>query len=409
MKRIASIRSSVFILLFISLFSTYTAAADQEKEKKNSSTKFVNLSLYHPVSLYPDKNLQTSFSLSLLYGRSGRVAGLDLSAGLSAVGEKLSGIQICGLMGVVGDQSAGVQLAGLASICGESGSGLQAAGLFTVTGDQFAGVQLGGLFAISGKSHTGVQAASLLAVSGETFQGVKLSGLLSVSGESGQGLQGAGLINVVGGSMKGLMASGLLNVCGKGLSGAQIGMLNVSEENHGVQVGLINYTDDGNGLQLGLVNISKSGRTFPFGLINLSRRQGSICMTAWSDSLVPINLGARFNFRRIYTVLGIGMQQYGCSDATFSCHIRYGIRFASDWSADLDYSRLDHSPLFSDQDEEKDKNYFRLRLNHRLISSHGFEVTLGAGTDFRIDRHTDFTGKRLHPMISLQLDFPDLF
>lgn len=149
---------------------------------------WVNLSLLHPLSLYPRaEEMEVSVQFGLLFGRVGSVSGFGFDALALHVDHDLHG---------VGFGSA-----------------------YLGAGGDMDGLALSGLVAQAGDEARGVQAAGVLAVAGAV-----------------RGLQLAPV--TVSGDVDGAQVGGV-NVAGR-VRGVQIGLVNVASEVQGIAVGLVN-------------------------------------------------------------------------------------------------------------------------------------------------------------------------
>jgi len=111
------------VVLISMLFLVPSAQAGQEAKPEQPAPRhrFLNLSLFYPVSLNRSKLDTANLSLSLLYGHLGSVRGLDLSLGAAAVEGSLEGIQLAGLIAAAGESMEGGQAAGLICAAGDRG------------------------------------------------------------------------------------------------------------------------------------------------------------------------------------------------------------------------------------------------------------------------------------------------
>ena len=169
-----------------------------------------NAALFFPLaSNMNHPEVYTHFDLNLLYGRIGRLSGLEV-----------------GMLSTVSGDAQGLQ----ASLLGNLVGGQVRAGQFSFVFNR-------------GRSLEGMQVA-----------------FVNRADEAMQGLQ-LGAINSAGSPSTGLQVSAL-NIAGD-FTGLQLGLLNIGRKVKGVQLGLVNIADDVDGVPIGLVSVSRAGGVHP--------------------------------------------------------------------------------------------------------------------------------------------------
>ncbi len=385
--------ASIFVL-----FSFARAGQEAEPEQAKSRHRFLNLSLFYPLSTNSSKLDTADVNLTLLYGRMGSVRGLDLAVGVTGLESSLKGIQLAGLIAAAGERGEGVQLAGLGSVSGEKFTGLQAAGLFSVAGDQLEGVQLSGLFSVAGDTASGIQISGLFSVTGETMDGFQAAGLFNVAGENLKGAQIAGLFNVAGESSTALQLSALMNVTGELCRGVQIGLFNIAPRLEGLQIGLVNVASTLEGVPIGLVNVTRVE----------DRR---VRLATWVSSVSLINAGAKIWAKQFYSILYAGivnMTQEAMSCLAYGFQYGYGVPLrpkdsgaGQDLRLDIDagYVYLDNSTLFRHYEGTPDRHVLSVRGAVAKEMPGGISVFAGIGLRYTILYGRSFGSGSFAPII----------
>lgn len=383
--------------------------AQEEEESPDGDHHFVNLSLYYPVSINRSPYDSVNLNLSLIFGKVGRVEGLDLSLVGSAVGRELIGLQACGLLGVVGESAVGAQISGLMNICGENFKGVQVSGLMNIAGQQATGLQVSGLMNVAGERGALFQSAGLANVVGEDFTGVQSSGLFNVAGENGSGLQATGLFNVTGEDFDGLQAAGLFNVTGGILNGLQSAPFNVAGESAGLQAGLVNFAGSCRGIQIGLVNYTHDDNTgVPIGAVNLAAN-GHIGYILWAGNTTAAAAGVRFTVGRVYSIVSLGafnLDDGMAGSLTYGCH--YGLWIPAgrlNLNVDAGYRFRDNESLFRFRKFDPDQHMLEARLLLDLPVSDSISLIFGGGVVSVIDCGMPFDSGRVKPLFVGGVEF----
>jgi hypothetical protein len=386
-------------LLIIGLFLVPSAQAGQgaKPEQPAPRHRFLNLSLYYPVSLNRSKLDTANLNLSLLYGHLGSVRGLDLSLGAAALEGSLEGVQLAGLIAAAGESMKGGQAAGLICAAGDRGEGVQWAGLGSVAGEEFTGLQVAGLFAVAGERLKGVQVSGLFSVAGQAANGFQVSGLFSVAGEDLDGIQVAGLFNVAGENSRALQVAGLMNVTGETCRGLQVGLFNVAGRLTGVQVGLVNVAGEIEGIPVGLVNLT-------------CKEDRRVQMAAWAGSVSLVNTGVKIWAKRFYSILYAGVINLPQSvEDCLAYGFQYGYAFPLRSSTgsgarkrldvDAGYLYLDNSTLFRHLKGTPDRHVYSARGALAIELSPRVSLVAGVGLGYRVNYGTSFSGGSLFPLV----------
>ncbi len=397
-------RKFYLIVVIIVLMSAGLNAFPQDDDEKEAGKNyFVNLSLYHPVSINQTKQDRVNINLSLVYGHVGYVSGLDLSIFASAISEQLKGLQLCGLAGIVGESGKGAQFSGLSNIVGENFTGIQMSGLANIIGTNLTGFQASGLANIVGTQGSGIQASGLFNIAGEYYSGIQLSGFFNIVGEKCIGLQAAGLFNIVGENFRGVQTAGLMNITGGTLKGFQAGVFNVAAESDGVQVGVANIAGNSKGFQLGLVNYTKEENTgIPFGLVNIARN-GYVRMTLWGGNEIAATVGVKFVIDRLYSIVSLGAVNLDDDiSESLSYGFHYGISFPYNkliLNTDLGYRFRDNKALFKSPDQNPDQHILEARAGIGIPLSDNLSLVFGTGLSYVFDRREHINTGQISPLI----------
>lgn len=199
-------------------------------------------------------------SVNLLGGLARGVEGFELGFGVNVLTGYLDGVQVAGVGNVVLGRVSGAQISPGFNWAGATSDGVQLSTAFNYVDGAFEGVQatVGGNWIDSDLE--GVQAAvGLNVVEGDLLGVQGATGLNFVGGDlrGGQISMGA---NIATGRVDGVQATVGLNYA-EGGSGLQLGAVNVQTEPfRGAQVGIVNVSQDAD-FALGLVNVVTEGRS----------------------------------------------------------------------------------------------------------------------------------------------------
>lgn len=131
---------TAFVLLLASVPAVLRAAGTVAPEVEPFPVCFA---LFDPVQFPVAESDVTGFRLSLFYGRSADVMGLDVGALVSAADGDMFGLECSGLVNSVGSSSGSLQIAGIANNCYENFYGLQLSGIANKAGGNVVGGQIG--------------------------------------------------------------------------------------------------------------------------------------------------------------------------------------------------------------------------------------------------------------------------
>jgi len=206
-----------FAIAFLSFFAISAHAAERAP---------FQLSLVHPLQIYPRETQVRGLRINLLYGVNDEVKGLDVG-----VVNRTTGL------------TQGLQY-GVVNIT-EKLNGLQFSGIYVganIATEDVSGGQI--FFSLVGFNKSG------------NVKGLQLAGLLA-------GLNMAK-------DLKGTQISGILGVnLAENTTGVQLATLyNQAEEMKGVQIGLVNICRQMTGVQIGLANIIKESEVPFFPIVN---------------------------------------------------------------------------------------------------------------------------------------------
>ena len=200
MKRLAVL---VLVLMMGAVVTAFAAEQVEEKkkvetavveEKAEPETHYFAVQLLYPLSTNKGMYDHTYANFSLLYGRIGRVTGVDMSYLASVVSHDMTGLQTSYVFAYTGQKLTGVAATGIASVVKENTSGVQASGVVSYTGKELKGLQMSGVVNIAGNT---------------------------------SGMQ-MGVVNIA-----------------DDVKGVQLGLVNISDQMKGVPIGLVNISDNG--------------------------------------------------------------------------------------------------------------------------------------------------------------------
>ncbi|HWA70978.1 MAG TPA: hypothetical protein VG937_01515 [Polyangiaceae bacterium] len=293
----------------------------------------INVSLFHPVSLYRDSDRRLlKLELGFAYSHVGGIQGAALSLGGLRVEQHVRGLAFGSIFSIVGGPvhgfhyshfyaegrgpTHGIALSGLVLRHQAPLTGAAIAGLVDI-GDDVEGLRLSGLFNLS-KRVKGAAIAGLASIARDPVDGLQIAGLFSAH-ETLDGIGIAGL-GQVGGDAEGLQIAGLANVSAKtrgftlgGLSNvtndldgfALSGLANVNRDVDGLALSVVNVGRQVNGAQIGVVNVAKEIHGAQLGLINVAEN-GRIQPEAFATNFTPLNVGVRFVGGYAYSELALG-------------------------------------------------------------------------------------------------------
>ncbi len=361
--RLAAVHFCILVsLLVVMLVCTGLAYAAHPPHHPGS------LQLFHPIATSPDPETSTNVRLSLFYGRSGHIHGLDASAVASITGGDFTGLQLTGLYSGVKGSFKGVSFNFGVQNHLAPATGVQFTGLANFHQDFFAGAQFAGSLNYTRKG----------------FVGAQFSGLMNLNDGYGGYLQVSSIANVNVKAFGGLQLAAIMNFAGEETFGSQIAILNYSGQMEGAQIGLVNIAEEMSGLQFGVVNISKRFEGLPLGVVNISD-DSTLQGMAYGSNLSLYNIGARTVVNKWSSIVSLGYTDQ-TSDAPNSGFLgwHFGRQFPLGEKATLtlDAGYLHIIPQDYDDPAINDNQHFAMQM--RLFADYrlGKTVALVAGGGF---------------------------
>lgn len=212
---------------------------------------------------------------------------------IGGVGNALEGVEGSGIFNVQTDYVNGLQGAGVINIVGGDASWAQGAGVGNVVSGRFDGAQGAGVFNIAAKGLSGAQGAGIINVASGKVEGVQGAGVVNVAGDL-HGVQGAGVLNIAE-NVHGVQGAGVSNHA-KNVAGLQI-------------AGIVNTAVTVTGAQIGVINIAENNEGVMLGLLSFSAAHG-LHVDLWTDEMRFIRLGLRTGNKNFYNLLTVGLQPF---------------------------------------------------------------------------------------------------
>jgi hypothetical protein len=262
-----------FLLILVGLLTAPSAILAQQ----DTPHHFASLQFLHPIATSPNPETTTNFRLSILYGRSGGIRGLDVNAIAGVNSGDALAFQITGLYARTEGLFQGLALTGGLQHLARDGAGFQFSGLANYVNGSFAGLQAAGLL-----NYTSGHSA-----------GAQISGALNLNDGTGTFLQMASVANVNAGPAN------------QHMSGGQVALLNHGHQLTGFQVGVMNFAHEFSGLQVGVFNKSRSFSGVPVGLVNMdddSRKEWMF----YGANLSLANIGFRSVLNQWSSIVSMG-------------------------------------------------------------------------------------------------------
>jgi hypothetical protein len=157
-----------------------------------------------------------------------------------------------------------------------------------------------------------VQVATLACIASGDLRGMQYSIFANgVKGGAG-GAQVTTFANFAVGGIGGVQMSSGYNYSGGSGRGAQIGLVNKTEELRGAQLGIVNIGSSVRGTQIGVVNIAERIDGLPVGLINIEK-DGIRSVQCWTEGVSSLHVGFALGTRKVYTLFqgGLGLKGEG--------------------------------------------------------------------------------------------------
>jgi len=332
----------------------------------------VSLQFLHPIATSPDPETSTSFRLSLLYGRSGRVNGLDLNAVAGVASGRVTGLQLAGLYN--GNRATFGGIAATAGVNHLRGGG--------------TGAQLAFLANYDEEAFAGAQVAGILNYTDDGFAGAQVSGVMNLNDRAGTFLQLASVANVNAGPFAGVQVSAFLNAANDAIGGGQIALANYAETMNGFQVGLVNTGTRFHGLKVGVLNTGREVTGTTVGLVNMdadSRREWLF----YGTNVALANVGFRTVLNRWSSVVSAGYgDAQGDIGETLFLAWNFGRNFplAPRWDLTVDVGFQHVIPQKSDDPGENDRLQYALQARalgeYRLNDGLGLFGAVGSSTRY---------------------------
>ncbi len=375
--------------IMMMLLVTLALSAGSALAQTPGSHHFVSLQFLHPAATSPNPESSANIRLSVLYGRSHMINGLDLNLGVGVASGDITGLQATGLYNQVGGRFDGLGLTGGLQHLRHDGSGL----LFSLGANHVEG------------NFIGVQTAGLVNLSRNHFAGAQISGLANLNDGAGTFLQLASVANINAGAFAGLQLSTFLNSANSAIGGGQVALLNFADTMNGFQVGVVNLGREFHGLQVGILNYSKEFSGTPIGLINMAddnRREWQF--TASNLSLLNIGFRTVLNGWSSVVSFGRGDMQGDVDNSWFvGWHYGHLLLTRPSWELTFDVGYQHIIPEKSDDPNDNDRLHYALQarlLGDWKVADHlGILGAVGVSTVFdeyylRADSKTDalFTG-----------------
>jgi hypothetical protein len=338
----------------------------------NTPHHFASLQLLHPVATSPDPETTTNFRLSVLYGRSGGIHGLDLNLVAGITSGDVIAVQATGLYSQTRGLFQGMSVTGGLSHLKNGGAGFQFAGLANYDEDAFAGIQVAGILNYTDRG----------------FAGAQVSSVLNINDGAGTFLQMATLANINAGPFAGFQASVFLNAANSVMGGGQLGILNFANNMNGVQVGVFNMSREFHGLRVGLVNTGDESGGTAIGLVNhdlTSRKEWMF----YGSNLSLLNIGYRTVLNNWASIVSTG---YGDVKGDVGEALFFGWNFGRNiplndqWDVTIDLGYQHIIPRTSSDPLDNDRLHYSLQArvlgDYHLNDNLGLVGSVGSSTVF---------------------------
>jgi len=338
----------------------------------NTPHHFVSLQLLHPIATSPNPETTTNFRLSIFYGRSGAIHGIDLNAIAGVTSADVTALQLTGLFASTGGIFRGMSFTGGISHLKGGGAGFQVSGLANYDEDVFAGLQMAGLLNYTSRG----------------FAGAQVSAVMNLNDGGGTFLQASSVANVNAGPFAGAQVAFFINAANARMGGGQLALVNFAESLNGIQLGFLNLAHEFHGLQIGVLNLNNEFSGTPIGVINMDDHSRKEWMF-YGSNLSLANIGFRTVLNKWSSVLSTG---YGDVQGDVEASLFLGWNFGRviplterwDLTIDLGYQHI--MPKKSNNPEENDRLHFSLQARalgeFHLNDSLGIVGAVGSSTVF---------------------------
>ena len=338
----------------------------------NTPHHFASLQLLHPIATSGDPETTTNFRLSVFYGRSGAIHGVDLNAVAGVTSADVTALQLTGLFSSTRGVFRGVSLTGGLSHLKNGGAGFQIAGLANYDEDAFAGLQMAGLLNYTSRG----------------FAGAQISSIMNLNDGGGTFLQASSVANVNAGPFAGAQVAVFLNAANSVMGGGQLALVNFAENLNGIQLGFLNLAHEFHGLQIGILNLNHEFSGTPIGLVNMDNQSRKEWMF-YGSNLSLANIGFRTVLNQWSSILSAGYGDVqGDVDASLFLGWNFGRNFplSERWDLTIDLGYQHIMPTKSDNPAENDRLHYSLQARalgeYHLNDSLGLVGSLGSSTVF---------------------------
>jgi hypothetical protein len=348
----------------------------------------LNLSLFHPLSLYPESHRRRfALELGLAYGRIGALSGVGLELGVLSVAGPVAGVALAGIALDVDGPTTGYT--GALFYSGSRGdlTGVDTAFVSFRRGN-VEGAQLATAFARADRVDGVIAATGLTLATDVRGANLAVGANVAASTEGAAAAAGVNVIRRVEGAslatganigeeLRGLTAAAGANVIGR-VEGASLAAgANVSQEVNGVQIAVINVAKRVRGAQIGIINVAGEVDGAAIGLVSIAKN-GEIQATAWASNLAPLHASMKFRVGFAYSELGVA---YDPSDDEYAfeqglgAHLPLVGAFALEPGVHHSFTKSSNDSL--GEGEGADRLHYRLRGALR-VARH-FDVFAGGG------------------------------
>ena len=348
----------------------------------------VNLSLFHPLALYPDSHRRrVAIELGLAYGRLGALSGVGIELGLLSVDGAIDGVALGGLALDVEGATTGYTAALIYSGSRGRLTGVDTSLVSYRLGD-VRGAQLATVFTRAGNVDGVIAAAGLTLASDVRGATLAVGANLAGSAEGATLAAGANIVRRVDGAalaaganvaseVDGLAAAAGANLVDR-LRGASLAAgFNLSQDVHGLQLAPINVAKRVRGMQLGIVNVAEHVDGTAIGVISIAKN-GEVQATAWASNFAPLHASVKFRVGFAYSEFGAA---YDPSSGDYSfeqglgAHIQVAGPFAVEPGVHHSYTQRDGTSL----GEGNGDDYLHYRARGILRLGRHIDVFAGGG------------------------------
>ncbi len=348
------------LLVFLTL-TLGMAATSSAQPYQGTPHHFASLQLLHPLATSPDPETTTNFRLSVFYGRSGGVHGLDLNAVAGISSSDVTAFQMTGLYARTGGIFRGISFTGGLSHLKDGGAGFQISGLANYDEDAFAGLQWAGLLNYTNRG----------------FAGAQLSGVANLNDGAGTFAQVSSVANVNAGPFAGAQVAVFLNSANNTIGGGQLALVNYAENMNGIQVGILNLSNSFHGLKIGVLNSSQEFGGTAIGLINRDNHSRQEWLF-YGSNLSLLNIGYRTVLNNWSSVVSVGGGDLkGDVERSLFLGWNFGRNLLHDdnWGLTIDLGYQHIIPQKSDDPAENDRLHYSLQA--RALAEYHFNDSLG--------------------------------